>query len=480
VDTPPKTERDLTTGSITRHIFTFGLPLVLAMVFHALFNLVDIYIVGKITSPDNAAMGSQAMAAVHIGSLINLSVMILVNGISVSSIAIISRYYGERRYEDANEISRQSLLLMLVLSVISALIGFLLTGPLVRILLGESAGELYDMSYVYLLIMMVGSFTMFFLLQVTAVLRAAGQSMWPMILLIGANFLNIVLDIFLIFGVWIFPEWGVAGAAWATVIARGIGAALGLFLLFQGRQRIQLTLRKIHLNLGTWWRLLKIGMPSTAQLTVRLLPMGFITRMIMDAEHSMIAKGTIASTGILSGAFAVGIRLDMLALFSAAGWGAAASSLVGQNLGARRPDRAAASGWITTAYSVGMMMVVATLFVLLAPQIVSIFDPKPDVIRFGAEYIRLMSFAYVFVSVGIVLASSLNGAGSTKVPLLIDFVGYGLLQCSLVLLLTNRTLLGFSFDHRGIYWAMIVTHVVVAAIYVVWFRLGRWKKIKIA
>ncbi len=470
---------DLTSGNITRHIFTFGLPLVLAMILHSLLNIVDIYIVGKMSSPDNPNIGSQAMAAVHVASIINISVMVIVNGISVSSIALISRFFGEKRFEDANEVARQSLLLMLVLSILSCAIGFAFTGPLVKLICGESTGPVYDMAYVYLLIMFVGAFTMFFLLQITAVLRAAGQSLWPMILLVAANFLNIVLDIFLIFGVWIFPKWGVAGAAWATVIARGISMAVGFALLLRGNQRISLAISSLKLDLTTWWRLLKIGMPSTAQLTVRILPMWFLTRMIMDCEKSMLSRRAIESEGILSGAFAVGIRVDMLALFGAAGWGAAASTLVGQNLGARNPGRASASGWLTTAYSSAMMAVVAVICMIFSEDVISVFDSNPEVIKLGSEYLGIVCFSYVFVAVGVVLSSSLNGAGSTKVPLLIDFAGYGIIQLALALSLTGRTVFGMPVDHRGIYWSMVLTHILVAGVYAAWFKVGRWKAIKL-
>ncbi len=478
LEPPPEGAKgDLTTGSITRHIFTFGLPLVVAMIFHALFNIVDIYIVGKMSSPDNPNIGSQAMAAVHIASIINISVMVIVNGISVSSIALISRFFGEKRYADANEVARQSLLLMLGLSVVSLFIGMFLTAPLVTLICGENSGPVYEMAYVYNYIMFAGAFTMFFLLQITAVLRAAGQSVWPMILLIGANLLNVILDVFLIFGVWIFPKWGVAGAAWATVIARGAAMLVAFAILFRGNQRITLTLRNLKIDPPSWWRLLKIGMPSTAQLTVRILPMWFLTRMIMDCERRLMGSGVLESEGILSGAFAVGIRVDMLALFGSAGWGAAASTLVGQNLGAKKPDRAAMSTWLTTAYSAGMMLIVAVLCFLFADEVISVFDSNPDVIRLGEEYLQLICFSYIFVATGVVFASALNGAGSTKVPLLFDFLGYGLFQVAVALILTNRTFLGIPFDHRGIYWAIILTNVLVACTYAVWFRMGRWKTI---
>ncbi|MHC4473048.1 MAG: MATE family efflux transporter, partial [Planctomycetota bacterium] len=247
---------------IVRSILVFGAPLVLGMGFHALFNLVDLWIVGK--------LGTAALAAVTIATMINTVPMVICNGISTSSIAFMARNIGFRNLHRANEVMKQSFMLVFALSVVLGVIPYIYARELV--LLFQAKGpEVVEASREYLEVMSLGTITMFMLMQITAALRAAGDGVWPMILLVGANLLNIVLDWALVFGKWGFPNLGAPGAAYATVAARGLFCLVGFWVLIRGKEGLRLVLRSVKPRLRMMLSLIRVGMPSSAQWVVWLL-----------------------------------------------------------------------------------------------------------------------------------------------------------------------------------------------------------------
>lgn len=469
---PSPGRADLTKGRIPWRTFRFGSPLFLGMILHSLFNFVDIIIIGNI--PDNGIVdhGEKGIVALTLASYWNMLFLVIVNGISVSSVAVISRYWGEGRHEEGRGVAYQSMYLMIAVSLLSAALG-LFSDPLIRVLGGE--GDILWLGKRYLVIQMVGAFTMYFLLQITAVLRAAGDSVWPMVLLVAANLLNVVADVVLVYGWGPFPRLGVVGAAWGTVFSRGVFMILGFVVLVVGIKRMHIALLKpLKPAWREFWRLLKIGLPQSAQITVRLLAYMVIMRLVME-EGAMAATAFSITAG----------RLDMTALFGAVGWGAAASAMVGQNLGAGKLRRASASGWVATVYGAAIAGLMGLLFFLFAEPVMEFFflfkkSVEPDVLRYGGTYLGIVCPAYPFIAVGIVLAQALNGAGSTKTPLCFDAFAFLLIQIPLALIMRDFAWGGSVWGLRGVYVSMLVTNVLLAGIYVVWFRLGTWKKKRIA
>ncbi len=459
---------------IVRTILVFGIPLVFGMGFHALFNLVDLWIVGK--------LGTAALAAVTIATMINTVPMVICNGISTSSIALMARNIGFRNFRRANDVLSQSFLLVTILSLGLGIFPYLYARDLV-ILFQAKGPDVIEPACEYLQVMSLGTITMFFLMQVTASLRAVGDGLWPMILLVGANILNIVLDWALVFGKWGFPRVGAPGAAYATVAARALFCLLGLLVLYRGKGGLKLPVVPGRPRLRTMWRLIRIGFPASAQWVVRILAYLAILWIVGD-HHREFRPGFGKSA---QAAFGIGLRLDMFALFSGFGWGAAASTLVGQNLGRQRPDRAAASTWIAMWFNVVMMAGVGVLYFLFAPWLMRFFGTSSDLVDVGAvgsqagfervvavgtTYLRVTVFSYVFMAVSIVMAQALNGAGSTRTPMVIDSVGLILIQIPLAFLLSREPGLGL----RGVWFAIVASNAIISVIYVVLFKTGRWKK----
>jgi putative MATE family efflux protein len=441
------------------------------MAFHALFNLVDLFIVGK--------LGTTAIAAVTPASFINMIPMVVCNGISSSSLALIARNIGFRNDARAAEVARQSLILSIFLSFALGFPSYLYARELVEVVLTDPAAV--PDATLYLEIMSLGTFTMFLVMQTTAILRAEGNSVWPMIILVGANLLNVVLDYLLVFGVAGFPKLGAPGAAWATVIARAVGAVVGILVLLLPSRRVRLTLKGLRLRLGIQAKMLIIGLPTSLQWFIRTA--SYIVLLAFVGEF-----GRRAGLGAEAhAAFGIGIRLDMFAIFAGFGWGAAASTMVGQSLGRGIPDRAERGTWFAAILNMICMSAAGAAYFVWAAFLLRFFGADPEMlglgeadasygetIRIGVVYVRVIVFSYPFVAVAVVLSQALNGAGSTKTPLAIDAVGLLLIQIPVAWALA-QTALGL----KGIWYAIVGSNALMAFVYVVVFRVGRWRHKKI-
>ncbi|MHC4134184.1 MAG: MATE family efflux transporter [Planctomycetota bacterium] len=474
---------DLNRGRLLFRLVTFGIPLVLGMFFHSLFNLVDLIIVGKLgtTAPPGSPTTSYdwALAAVNQATLIGFVPQLISTGVNNASIAVISRNFGMRNYRRANANTMQSFILLAFLAVVLGVPGYLYSDQLNR-LVGSSGLALTPASD-YLRVSSAGLFTMFALMQVTAVLRAGGDARWPMILLIGANLLNVFLDVALVHGYWGFPRLEVAGAAWGTVIARAIFAVFGLYLITRRASPVRLIWQRIKVRPRMMWNLTRLGIPSSLQFVVRVIGYGAILNLLTRFGDSTA----------MHAALAVGFRLDLLAIFTGAGWGAASAAMVGQALGAGQRSRAARAGWWAAAINALMMAGIAVLYFRYASELITFFseDPNqawedPDRVAgwgqmhlLGVEYIRITVIAYVFAAAAITLAQALNGAGSTKTPLVLDSIVLAIqLPIAAYICLTHAE---NGYTRATLWWSLVLTAVIGAALYIVVWRRGHWKDKKI-
>jgi len=455
----------LTEGPLLRATLVFGWPLVAGMAFHSLFNLVDLYIVGQL--PD----ASVAIAAASIPSLVNSIPMVIYNGIVNAAIALVARHSGTGNHRRGNYEAGQGLVLAVILGVVLGVPPAVFARPICAAL-GAEPGPVLDQATTYLQIMSLGTVTMFLLLQVTGAIRAAGNSTVPMSVLIGANVLNVLLGVWFVFGGLGLHGMGVVGAAWATVLARGVAVLPAFLLLFKGF--VGLRLRRFAFRLRTQWQMLKIGVPSCGQFLMRMCQYLYLLKFVEWAAPA--SELTPAQA-----AFGVGLRLDTFALFCGLGWAAAASTLTGQNLGHGRRDRAIHASWIAVGLNAATMLLFAAAYVLFAEPLIRFLGHDAgagtvtdfdSVVRIGRTYLNVSSAGYVHIAIGIVLSQAMAGAGSTKSSFLIELVGYiviGLPLCGLVA--AHAASLG---GLRALWLAVLSTHVVVAALYVVWFRRGRW------
>jgi putative MATE family efflux protein len=456
---------DLNRGRLLFRLVSFGIPLVLGMFFHSLFNLVDLIIVGKLGH-------DWALAAVNQATLIGFVPQLISTGVNNASIAVISRNFGMRNYRRANANAMQSFILLAFLAVLLGVPGYIWADELNR-LVGSSGAALTPASD-YLRVSSAGLITMFALMQVTAVLRAGGDARWPMILLIGANSLNVFLDVALVHGLWGFPRLEVAGAAWGTVMARAIFAVFGLYLITRRAAHVRLIWQRIKVRPRMMWNLTRLGIPSSLQFVVRVIGYGAILNLV-----TRFGDGTA-----MHAALAVGFRLDLLAIFTGAGWGAASAAMVGQALGAGLRGRAARAGWWASTINALMMATIAVFYFRYASELITVFSENPaENARFafmhllGVEYIRITVTAYVFAAVAITLAQALNGAGSTKTPLLLDSLVLAIQLPIAAYICLNHAENGYT--RATLWWSLVLTAGIGAALYVVVWRRGHWKDKKI-
>lgn len=453
------------TGRLLRDIVAFGGPLVVAMTLGAVFNIVDLVMVARLPQPE------VAVAAVTIPSLVNSIPMIIFNGIVNAMIALIARHHGLGNRRRSNLATEQGILLTLGMSVLFGVPPYLYAEEICRALGAE--GAVVPAATSYLAIVSLGTFTMFLLLTVTGAMRAAGNSLLPMVLLVGSNLLNVLLNFWLIFGAFGWEGMGVPGAAWATVLARGVFSAIGLLVLYRGFAGLQL--RRLAFSVRTSLLILKIGIPSCAQWLVRMLSYLYVLRFLAEAAPLAGESPTDAQA-----AFGIGLRLDTLALFGGFGWGAAAATFVGQNLGRGLTERAIRATWIALGLNMVMMLLFAAAYVLFADPLLVLmgFDAgnavdAESVQRIGRIYLYVSSAGYVYLAVAVVISQALAGAGATKFPLLIEIVFYGAIGYPLTAYVASRA---DDWGLRGMWFVVVALHLVVAVVYVLWFRFGSWAR----
>ncbi|MBI3693289.1 MAG: MATE family efflux transporter, partial [Acidobacteria bacterium] len=301
------------------------------------------------------------------------------------------------------------------------------------------------------------------LFLINAVFRGAGDAVIAMRVLWFSNLLNIVLVPCFLFGWGPFPRLGLTGAAVATTIGRGAGVIYQFVALFGGRRRITVRLAEAHLDLGVMRRLIRVSLPGMLQFFISMASWMALVRIIALFGSAALAGYTIA------------VRVLIFALLPAWGMGNAAATLVGQNLGARQPDRAERSAWLTAFYNMLFLGGVAVLFILFAGPVIRLFTADPAVIPIGVACLRFISYGYIFYAYGMVMVQAFNGAGDTTTPMTINFFCYWLWEIPLAYVLALWTRLGA----QGVFLAITIAESTIAVVGVLAFRRGRWKGKKI-
>jgi putative MATE family efflux protein len=441
-------ERDLTTISITKGIFILAIPMIISNVLQTAFNVVDMIWVGK--------LGASALAAVAMSGQIILIVMFLMIGIGVGTTAKVARAVGEKDRPRAENVAMQSLILGFIGSVFFAIVGYYLSPWLLEVL--GARPDVVQLGTGYLRITFIGVIVMFYGFLISAILQGAGDAATPMVILVIATFINIVLDPILIFGLAFIPRLGVNGAAWATVISRAIGSVIALDILLRGRSRIHVRTEYFRIHWETIRSILKIGFPASIQMTLR----GLV---------GIVLIAVVAGFGTFAiAAYGVGLELFMIAMMPGFALGMASGTLVGQNLGAKKPERAVLSAWTTVGYYEIFMFAMCVVFLIFAPYLIMLFNTEPEVVEIGTNFLRIAALGTVFIAPSLILGRSMSGAGDTVSPLVITFITLWVIQIPLAIYL-SRTALGLN----GIWLAFLFAYIAQALMAVSWFQVGKWK-----
>lgn len=444
-------EADYTQIKIGKAIFLLAVPMILELIMESTFAVVDIYFVGT--------LGASAVATVGLTETYMFLLYSICMGLSMAVTAIIARRIGEKEKEKAGITAVQSIFIGILASLPFSIAGIFFARDLLAIM-GADQWTL-EHGYGYAQWMLGGNVVIMLLFVINAVFRGAGDPAIAMRVLWLANGFNIVLDPILIFGLGPFPEMGIEGAAVATNIGRGIGVLAQLWLLFKGGKHIRVLRSYLSVQWEIISRIIKTSLGGIGQMIVAMTSWIFIMRIFADFGSEVVAGATIS------------IRIMMFTMMPAWGMSNAAATLVGQNLGAQKPDRAERSVWVTGFWNMIFLIAVSVVYFLYSEPLVGIFTDDATVIAVGGEWLRIIAYSYFVYGWWMVSVQAFNGAGDTVTPTKINLVFFWLIQIPLAYVVSKILGLGYT----GVFWAIFASETSVG-LFTLWlFKKGNWKKV---
>ena len=445
--------QDFTVGNLNRAILLLAIPMVLEMALESLFAVVDVFWVSH--------LGANAVATVGLTESLLTLVFAVALGLSLSTTAMVARRIGEKDKDGASVAAVQSVALGLGLSCLIGVPSLFYAPSLLR-LMGASS-EIVAVGGNYARIALGGCGAVLMLFLNNAVFRGAGDAAIAMRLLWVSNVINLVLDPCLIFGLGPFPRLGVTGAALATFTGRSIGVIYQFYRLLHGSERIRVLHRHIRLNFTVLLRLVRVSLTGILQFAIAHTSWIGLVRIVSMFGSAALAGYTIA------------IRIVIFAILPSWGLSNAAATLVGQNLGAKQPDRAETSVWRTGFYNMLFLGGVGVIFILFAEPIVRLFTHDPAVVPLGTSCLRILSYGNIGYAYGMVMLQAFNGAGDTVTPTIVNLFGFWLLEIPLAWWLALRA----GFASNGVFFSIVIAETAIAIAGVLLFRRGRWKLQKI-
>ena len=443
------TEQDFTEGRLSRAILLLSIPAVLEMVMESVFVLADIFFVSR--------LGADSVATVGITESMITIVYAIAVGLGTATTSLVSRRIGEKNHDEASRSAFQAILTGLVVSVAIGLPGALFAGRLLG-MMGASANIINNMAG-YTRIMLGANVVIMMLFIINAVFRSAGDAAVAMKVLWIGNIINIVLDPCFIFGLGPFPELGVKGAAVATAIGRGTAVLVQFYLLFFGKKRIRLSMKHISVDFRIMVKLLRLSFGSIGQNLIGTTSWIALVRIISIFGSEVVAGYTIA------------IRIIGFTLLPSWGISNAASTLVGQNLGAKKPDRAEKAVWVTGWINMILLGSIGIVLVLTPGTFIRMFIFNENVIRTGTLCLRIISIGFIAYGLGMVLVNSFNGAGDTSTPLKINVFAFWMVEIPLAYILALKA----GMHEEGVFIAIVIAESLMTLIAWLIFRRGKWK-----
>jgi putative MATE family efflux protein len=444
--------RDWTQGSILKNLLSLSWPMVVSNGLNVLGPTVDMIWLGK--------LGPDSMAAVGISGMVVMLVNALLMGIFTGLRSMVARFIGADDKEGAVHVAQQAFVIAGILGLIFALMGIWMDRWILG-LLGVSSSVL-EIGAAYMRINFIGMIAMSMRFTTDGIMQASGDTMNPMKLAIIFRVTHVILSPFLIFGWWIFPQLGATGAAVTGVFSQTVGTVLGLAMLMSGRSRLRISFDKFRFDLLLIWRLIKIGIPASVMGIQMQLGQLIMTTFVVQFGTAAVAAHSLCQ------------RIDMLLAMPLMGIGASAGVLVGQNLGAHKPERAEKSGWTALAISEGILLVLGLLIMIFPVAVIHIFSTDPALDAIADTYVRIASLGYMIMAFSMVLQNCISGAGDTLPPMVIGLIIVWIIQIPLGWYLSHTSLGVF-----GVRWAVVCGGFINMVAYTLYFRSGRWKNKRI-
>lgn len=443
------TDQDYTEGPVGRAILLLAVPMVLETISESVFALVDVFFVAR--------LGPEAVATVGLTESMLTLVYTVALGLSIGVTATVARRTGEHDPDGAARAAVQGILLGALVATVVGIFGALTAADLLRLM--GATDLVVEGGVAYTEVMLGANGTVLLLFLINAAFRGAGDAAVAMRMLVLANAINVFLDPCLILGLGPFPELGIRGAAIATNIGRGTAVIVQLFML--GRPGGRLTILSEHLRVvpEVMWRLVRLSAAGMVQNFVGMASWVGLIRILAGFGDAVLAGYTI------------GIRLIIFALLPSWGMSNAAATMVGQALGAERPERAERAVWLAGFYNMLFLGVVGAVFLTLAPRLVGVFTTDPEPFRWGVRCLRIVACGFLFYAYGMVLTNSFNGAGDPWTPTVINVFCFWLFELPFAWVAAHW----LGYGPTGVFVAMTISFSSLAVVSGVIFRRGRWK-----
>jgi putative MATE family efflux protein len=443
------TEQDFTEGKLSRAILLLSIPALLEMVMESIFVISDIFFVSR--------LGSDSVATVGLTESLLTVIYAISIGLGTATTSMVSRRVGEKHNQEASVTAFQAILTGLFVSLLIGIPGAIWADRLLS-MMGASKNIVENMSG-YARIMLGGNVVIMMLFIINAIFRSAGDAAVAMKVLWIGNIINIILDPCFIFGLGPFPEMGVTGAAIATTIGRGTAVLVQFYLLFFGKKRVQLHLSQLRVDFRIMFRMLRLSIGSIGQNLIGTTSWIALVRIISVFGSEVVAGYTIA------------IRIIGFTILPSWGISNASSTLVGQNLGANKPERAERAVWVTGLVNMILLGAIGLFLVIFPTFFIKLFINDANVIVSGVLGLRIISIGFISYGLGMVLVNSFNGAGDTSTPLKINIFAFWMIEIPLAWLLAIKA----GMEEEGVFIAIVVAETVMTITSWLVFRRGKWK-----
>ncbi|MEE9116145.1 MAG: MATE family efflux transporter [Thermoplasmata archaeon] len=450
-------QKRIVSGPILRTLFMLSWPIMATHFFQIAYNLIDTYWLGRLSVE---AVAAPTLAWPMVFLLISVA-----GGLSVAGVALVSQYVGANDEREVKKSAGQVITLLTIVGVIVSMLGILASDSILQFIGAEQVVQ--DLASPYIKIIFASMPWMFVIMSYSFILRGWGDTRTPMYISALSVGLNIILDPVMIFGVQgLIPSMGVTGAAVATFISRTVGGVLALYLLFNAKKTLSISRSDLKVDKEKAKQIFKIGIPaSIGQALVSfgfLVMVGFVAKAGADA---MMGKEIIAAYGI-------GTRIINIIFVIIGGLTGAAITMIGQNLGAGKPDRAVKTLHMTILSAMLILFVCTLTFFVFRAEIYGVFIDDPVVIAEGGTYLMIFGLSTMFFGVYASSLSAFHGAGQTIPTMILGFVRLWLMRIPFSFLLAFQ----FGYGIEGLWWGMALSNVTSAAAALAWVSLGRWKK----
>lgn len=446
---PTAPNRNLIKGPILPALLSLSVPIVIGQLFQTAYNVIDTIWVGR--------LGAEAVAAISMSFPIVFFLISIAGGLTIAGTALIAQHVGAGNREAAGKVATQMLVAVLGLAIVLAAAGFLLSGRLLSWMGADDT--VLPLARSYLNFVLAGLPFMFLSFNFASILRGIGDAVTPMKMRMVSVVLNAVLDPLFIFGWLGFPQLGVAGAGAATIIARAVEGVWGLYILTSGSKGIRINFQTYRPDWGMIRKLFTIGSPAAVEQSTRSLGMGLMMSIV-----ALSGTATVAAYGI-------GTRILSVAMLPSFGVGMATTTLVGQSLGAGKPQRAETATWLALGVTFSVLTAFGLLVAVFPRTLITVFSNDPDVLRIGASFLRTVGPAFGFLGGLAVVGGGFRGAGDTVPSMTFALLSLLGLQVPLAYLLSQF----FGLGTQGIWWAMVTSGVIGTVSAALWFRRGGWK-----